>query len=406
MSKHARPGSQTANAFPLWPLLATMGMQTLATMAAYSVPALAPAIARDLGIDGALAGYFVSMVYGVGIVSSLFAADLIHRHGAVRLGQAVLAATLAMLLISASGSLAALALGAVVLGSAYGSTAPVSTHLLVPRTPHRIVNLVLSIRQIGVPLGGMLGALLLPPLALRYGWQGTFLLQAMPAFVLLLLLEVPRRSWDTATTAEAVVREGGLRQIASMVSGSGELKRLTFASFVFSGLQLSFVSFTAVQLTSRADFGLVAAGQALAAYQVSGVVTRPIWGWFADRWIPARTILVFQGLGMGIAALAAGQFGPDWPVAAVLLVCAGAGATASGYTGLAYAEFARLGGERRTEATGLGSAAMFSGVLVLPSLGAALVTMSGGYALTYGLLGIAAILTALVLAAGNRKAPA
>jgi hypothetical protein len=73
---------------------------------------------------------------------------------------------------------------------------------------------------------------------------------------------------------------------------------------------------------------------------------------------------------------------------------------------LAYAEFARLGGERRTEATGLGSAAMFSGVLVLPSLGAALVTMSGSYALTYGVLGVAAILTALLLASGNRKASA
>ena len=62
MPNHASRGSQTAIAFPLWPLLATMVMQTLATMAAYSVPALAPAIARDLGIDGALAGYFVSTV--------------------------------------------------------------------------------------------------------------------------------------------------------------------------------------------------------------------------------------------------------------------------------------------------------------------------------------------------------
>lgn len=381
-----------------------MGMQTLATMAAYSVPALAPAIARDLAIDGALAGYFVSAVYGVGIVSSLLAADLIHRHGAVRLGQAVLAGTLAMLLISASGSVAALALGALALGSAYGATAPVSTHLLVPRTAPRIVNLVLSIRQIGVPLGGVLGALLLPPLALRLGWQTTFLLQALPAALLLLLLEWPRRRWDGERPAGPGRRKGGLRQIVSLLAASGELKRLTFASFVFSGLQLSFVAFTTVQLTSRADFGLVAAGQALAAYQVSGVLTRPIWGWIADRWIPARDILVFQGLVMGAAALVAGQFGPGWPVAGVLLVCAVAGATASGYTGLAYAEFARLGGPRRTEATGLGSAAMFSGVLVLPSLGAALVTRTGSYGLAYGALGVAAILTGLMLASGNRGA--
>ena len=82
-----------------------MAMQTIATMAAFSVPALAPAIARDLDADGALAGYFVSLVYGTGIVSSLLAAGLIHRFGAVRMSQFVLAATIAMLLICASGGL-------------------------------------------------------------------------------------------------------------------------------------------------------------------------------------------------------------------------------------------------------------------------------------------------------------
>ena len=32
--------------FPVWPLLAMLATQTLATMAAYSLPAVAPAVAR------------------------------------------------------------------------------------------------------------------------------------------------------------------------------------------------------------------------------------------------------------------------------------------------------------------------------------------------------------------------
>ena len=47
----------------------------------------------------------------------------------------VLLATVAMLLICAQGGLAAVALGAVMLGLGYGATAPSATHLLVPRTP-------------------------------------------------------------------------------------------------------------------------------------------------------------------------------------------------------------------------------------------------------------------------------
>ena len=392
--------------FPLWPLLATIAMQTAASMAAYSVPALSPAIAHDLGVDGALAGYFVSVVYGVGIGSSLLAAELIHRHGGVRVCQAILAAALAMLLVSAHGALAALGLGAILLGIGYGASAPVSTHLLMPRTPPGIVNLVLSIRQIGVPLGGVLSALLLPPIALRIGWQDTLLLLALPVAALILLLELPRREWDRGDVPSAPVpraRMKGLRELAGLLRASAELRHLALASFVYTGTQMCFVAFTAVQLTSRAGFGMVAAGQALAMYQVCGVISRPIWGWIADKRIPAHRLLVIQGLVMALATIAAGQFGPQWSMLLVLLVCAVAGATASGYTGIAYGEFVRLGGSRRTEATGLGSAAMFAGALVFPSLATVLVTTSGSYALAYGAVGVMAAAAGVLLASGSRS---
>jgi len=389
-------------AFPWWPLLATTGMQTLATMAAYSVPALAPVIARDLGVDGALSGAFVSVVYGVGIVSSLVAANFIHRYGAVRACQLVLVCALAMLVTASLGGLVAVAFGAVLLGVAYGSTAPSSTHLLVPRTPPRIINFVMSLRQIGVPLGGVLAGLTLPPLALVIGWEKAMLVIAVPVALLIALLEVPRRRWDAEdrhrTAAPGASVGATLRRLGRLLREDRPIRVLTIASFVYSGVQLCFVAFLTVHLTVHADFGVVAAGQALALYQVSGVVSRPIWGWFADRFVPAHAILTFQGFAMAAAVVAAGQFSAAWPMAWVLTVCAIAGATASGYTGLAYAEYARRAGERRTEATGLGAAAMFAGVLVIPSLASVVVLATGGYALAYGAVGLAAALAAITMA--------
>jgi hypothetical protein len=82
---------------------------------------------------------------------------------------------------------------------------------------------------------------------------------------------------------------------------------------------------------------------------------------------------------------------------AILAVVAVAGATASGYTGLAYAEYARLGGARRTEATGLGSAAMFSGVLLMPSLGSLVVTTTGSYLIAYGAIAVLTTFAAVAL---------
>src|SRR5690606_8878999 len=101
----------------------------------------------------------------------------IHRRGAVRVSQAVLLATLAMIAVASTGSVAGIAAGAVLMGLAYGATAPASTHLLVPQTPPAMMNVVLSLRQIGVPLGGVLAGLVMPPLTLRLGWQPALLIQ-------------------------------------------------------------------------------------------------------------------------------------------------------------------------------------------------------------------------------------
>ena len=59
------------------------------------------------------------------------------------------------------------------------------------------------------------------------------------------------------------------------------------------------------------------------------------------------------------AILRTALYGPGWPSWAIFINAIAAGCTSGGYTGVAYAEYAALGGARRTEATGLGTAIMF-----------------------------------------------
>lgn len=383
--------------FPVGPLLATLAVQTLATAAAYSLPAVAPVVAEHLGLKPTLIGIFASIVYGVGICSSLLSPALIFRSGAVRVSQIVTLATMAMLLTAATGSLAAVILGAAFLGLAYGATAPSSTHLLVPRTPPEHMNVVLSLRQIGVPLGGMLAGLLMPPLTLRAGWQAALLYQLLPVLVLLLFLETMRKRWEPHVEGRAPSTTG-LQALVGLLRESGPLRRLSFASFIYAGLQICFIVFMTTQLTTVIGFDLVSAGQTLALYQFSGVVARPIWGWLADNVIAARWLLAIQGGVMCSAAILAGSFSAEWPPVLIALVSVVAGATASGYTGIAYAEYARLGGARRTEATGIGSAFMFSGVMMVPLLTSVMLTLYGNYAVAYTAIGLAALLAGILLA--------
>src|SRR4051794_41765224 len=88
---------------PFWPLAATLAVQTLATMAMYSVPAIAPEVAQDLAVSGALVGGFVATAYGVGILSALLSPGLVRRHGGVRATQAVLVAAAGMVALGGLG---------------------------------------------------------------------------------------------------------------------------------------------------------------------------------------------------------------------------------------------------------------------------------------------------------------
>ena len=128
-----------------------------------------------------------------------------------------------------------------------------------------------------------------------------------------------------------------------------------------------------------------------------------MFGWIADKYISPRHMLGLQGLVMAGASVAAGAFGPNWPVWLIMVVCGIAGATASGYTGLAFAEYARLGGSRRTEATGLGAAVMFAGVMLIPSTMGFTLTATGNYMLCFAVLAALAAVAGVVVGLPLRR---
>lgn len=372
-------------------------MQALATMALYSIPAVAPAMARDLDVPGELSGAFVACAYGFGIFSALASPGFVHRFGAVRAIQVVLVCTVMMLLASAAGSVVSLFIATVLLGIGYGAAAPASTHLLAPRTPRLVFNMVMSVRQIGVPLGGVLAALILPPVVVRWGWQAGLLAEVPMVLAMIVLCETVRRRWDTGPPSSAPILGRAMLTPFRLLREDARIRDLSVVSFIYSGMSLCFVAFTTVHLTRNGGFSLVEAGRMLAVYQIAGTISRPIWGWVADRYLTPSRTLALHGFGMAVAAVLAGQIGPDWPGLAVLALAIFAGITAGAYTGVAYAEFAHLGGARRTEATGLGTALMFAGVLVVPPVFAGLVAVSGGYAVPFMTIGVACAAVAVLL---------
>ena len=390
---------------PLAPLAATLAVQTLATMALYSLPTVAPEVARDLHVSGTLVGSFVATAYGVGIISALISPGMIRRYGGVRTTQAVLLAAAGMLALAALGSgVTGLALAVIVLGLGYGAAAPASTHLLVPQTPQPVFNLVMSLRQIGVPLGGVLAALILPSLALAIGWRGALLTELGPVVLLIAAMEIPRRRWDHDREPGRRVLGPTLLQPFALLREQ-RFRRLSVAAFVYAGLALCLVAFMTVQLTTVVGMTLVQAGQVLAVYQIAGSLSRPLWGWIADRLLtPAQTLAVL-GVGMAAASVLTGFYSAGWPAWAVIANALLAGCTSGGYTGVGYAEYAALGGSRRTEATGLGTAIFFAGGMAAPPVFGAAVTAFGGFRGSYSVGAFCALASAALLVLPTTRRP-
>ena len=141
---------------PVGPVLAlTTATQSFSTLGILALAAIAPAAADALGVSPALIGYQVGLVFFGAMLSAAVAGGVVTRYGAVRASQLSLWAIAAGCAISATGSMPALVLGAIVMGLGYGIPNPAASQLLGRIPSHRSMNLLYSIKQTGVPIGGI-----------------------------------------------------------------------------------------------------------------------------------------------------------------------------------------------------------------------------------------------------------
>jgi MFS family permease len=378
-------------------LAASTAVQTLLAMAMLAVAAVGPALARDLGVDAGNVGFQLTTIYVTAVLASLIAGDAVKRFGAVRAMQIALALAALGLGLAAVPSIALIATGSLVIGLGYGLTNPAAAHLLVRTTTERNRNLVFSIKQTGVPAGGILAGLVIPGVTVVAGWQAAFLASALVCLVLLGLLQPLRAGFDAD-------RVRGHRLVARpfgaflLVWRTPALRRLVLACLTFSAVQLMIMGYTVTLLVEELGFGLVTAGAILALVQLAGVLGRLFWGAAADRGLGApRTLLTIGLISAGAcAALAMSPALPAFAAPAILLVL---GFTAIGWNGVYIAEVARIAGhEGAGQATGGAMTVVFMGTILGPSAFALAHAAIGSFAQTFALAAMLAAIGAVLLA--------
>ena len=362
-------------------LTVTLAIQAMVAMAVLTLPVMAPAVAQALGASAAYAGVYVAIVYAGGMAASLAGGTAVARWGAIRVSQAGLVLCAAGLALCAVPSLAAMALGAFLIGLGYGPITPASSHLLARTTPAHRMSLVFSIKQTGVPLGGVLAGNL----------------------VCALIAQPLRPALDEDRDPRRPLVPGSLAQPIRVVLSHPALRMLAGCSFVFSIAQLSLTTYLVTYLHATLAYTLVEAGLALSVAQAGGMAGRGLWGWVADRWSGARRVLSALAVLMALSAIATAVLQPGTHYLLVLAVLVVFGASAIGWNGVYLAEVARQAPPGLASvATGGTLAITFFGVVLGPPAFGALVGLFGTYRASFALLAVPTLLCGLVLLQGAR----
>jgi MFS family permease len=253
------------------------------SMAMLVMPAVAPDVARDYGIDPSLIGYQISLVTVGLMISLLFLGNLNRKWGAARtnqVGHLVIAEILLVMLMPAGAIAIA---GSIGIGLGYGFLAPSASALMVQLTPVEKRNMVFSIQQTGVPLGGMLAATIAPAVAVTAGWRAALAVTAVLLVCAAIVMQIKRAEWDRARDPRASALSLNPLATLGLIWRDRRLRYMALVGSCFSWGQFVVASYTVVACVATLGMSLIAAGTMLTAVQLGNAGGRVLAGWLADR---------------------------------------------------------------------------------------------------------------------------
>jgi len=331
---------------PTWivAIAVTLVLQTVTAGMGRLVPVAAPAFTREFGWDQAWVGYLAAASI-VGALYPLTAGiGMMHRLGGVRALQISLIVGAASLTLYLVPSIPLALLASICVGLGSGTANPAGSEVLQRFTPLQHRNLMFSVKQAGVPLGGMIGGLAIPPLIEAMGWRLAATVVAAVCIGVTLLTwpfqpridpppeERMRRDWSFRLS-DIFVPLNSLRH-------GDHLLRASFVGAMLAVPQSGWIIFLVTYLVVALGQSLSTAGLVFAVMQASSMFGRLFLGWLADRISGMKTLMI-AAIGSTVATALLGFSTAAWPLWAFLLLAAFSGFVVSGWNGVQIAEIAR-----------------------------------------------------------------
>ncbi len=332
--------------------------------------ALGPVLSRALDLSHAQIGLLSSAIWAGMLVTMLPMGVMIDRRGEKMVILVGVAMMIAM--VGAATQVATfLWLFLFLLVASFGasSSAPGGAKAIAAWFPKSQRGSAMGIRQTGVAVGGLVAALVLPPVAVRFGWAVALQLAIIVTIMTLICFaflyrELPADQKDQVTKAKPSpsVKLGSILKDRSFLAA-------TAYAFVFMGVQGSSASFLALHLHEELHLSIVAAGAFLAVFQVGGMAGRLGWGVMSDRVGRRAPIMVLVGAISAASCVAIALAGSGLGMAAVAVLALLIGCSAMGWNGLYLTALAESTPLRNAGTTiGASLTVSFLGMFLVPPL--------------------------------------
>ena len=367
-------------------------LQTVSATHGRLVPVAGPAFTAEFGWDQAWVGYLTAATTVGALFVLTSGIGVIHRLGGVYTLQLSLLIGSASLLLYLVPSIGLALIASVCVGLSSGTANPAGSEVLTRLTPKEHRNVVFSIKQAGVPLGGIIGGLGIPPLIDALGWRYAAAVVAGVSIASVMATWAFRTRIDPSAEQRAQQRLVSFRltDILVPLRSLSRGERLWRASWVGSLLaipQAGWVTFMVTYLVVGLGMSLSTAGLVFAVMQTSSMFGRVTLGWIADRVASGPATLMIASFGSAISTIALALSAPDWPLWAFLLLSAFAGIAVSGWNGVQIAEVARRSSPELIAESAAGSVILiFMSNMLTPVAFAAFIAVTNRYDIAYLIL--------------------
>ena len=185
-------------------------------------------------------------------------------------------------------SLAVALIASIIIGLNNGAANPAGSEVLQRFTPPAHRNFVFSIKQAGVPLGGVVAGLTIPPLVNSLGWRMALVVAAIGS-IAAVALTLPFRSRidpprDQRVGARLVsFRLSDIVLPLRSLSRAPTLWRISWVGCLLAIAQACWVTFAVTYLVVVLGLSLSVAGLVFAVMQATCVIGRMALGWIADH---------------------------------------------------------------------------------------------------------------------------